>query len=390
MPPKKKEGGGKKGKKSEKNKGEKQPQVTAREAILAFQIQVKERDLAKLTEEFRVLKEKNHKLRYRNEQLKKEQQEHIKTLLKQSKENEKEVEQITVVKQEEVEKALANKINKMKELIVEQDEIKKEIKDLMTQIEETNKYIATRNDYRNDGQLVHGHQISVLRKKLSDMESSFQEVSTHLDRSLKIAKEEIDQQAQSTLTTQKKIASEEAANSIHKDDRQEIADHKWLKKEISIHARAFEDMTVIVEALERENLEIMGELFDCKVEDLNLARKFHLACVNDPDASSDEEEVYVEHGDVSGQDEIPQHDKLLDNYLNFDDEDYLDSPRLGPMELQLLAVVGTKMPVYENRSSQLQLISANNETGGQNLDYTDSETEIWPISENMLRKLAMK
>jgi hypothetical protein len=31
-------------------------------------------------------------------------------------------------------------------------------------------------------------------------------------------------------------------------------------------------MTVIVEALERENLEIMGELFDCKVEDLNLAR----------------------------------------------------------------------------------------------------------------------
>jgi hypothetical protein len=37
MPPKKKDGGGKKGKKSEKNKGEKQPQLTAREAVLAFQ-----------------------------------------------------------------------------------------------------------------------------------------------------------------------------------------------------------------------------------------------------------------------------------------------------------------------------------------------------------------
>ena len=56
-----------------------------------------------------------------NEQLKKEQQDHIKTLLKQAKENEKEVEQIAVVKQEEVEKALANKIQIMRELIVEQD-----------------------------------------------------------------------------------------------------------------------------------------------------------------------------------------------------------------------------------------------------------------------------
>ena len=36
MPPKKKEGGGKKKKKSEK-KGDKQPQLTAREAVLAFQ-----------------------------------------------------------------------------------------------------------------------------------------------------------------------------------------------------------------------------------------------------------------------------------------------------------------------------------------------------------------
>lgn len=71
----------------------------------------------------------------------------------------------------------------------------------------------------------------MLRKKLSDMDSSFQEVSAHLDRSLKIAQEEIEQQAQSTLTIEKKIASEEAANSINKDDRQEIADHKWLKKE---------------------------------------------------------------------------------------------------------------------------------------------------------------
>jgi hypothetical protein len=42
-------------------------------------------------------------------------------LLKQSKESEKEVEQITVVKQEEVEKGMADKIRIMRELIAEQD-----------------------------------------------------------------------------------------------------------------------------------------------------------------------------------------------------------------------------------------------------------------------------
>ena len=56
-----------------------------------------------------------------NEHLKKEQQDHIKTLLKEAKENEKEVEQMMVVKQEEVEKAVANKIQIMKKRIVEQD-----------------------------------------------------------------------------------------------------------------------------------------------------------------------------------------------------------------------------------------------------------------------------
>lgn len=37
MPPKKKGGGGKKEKKPGKNKGDKQPQLTVREAVLAFQ-----------------------------------------------------------------------------------------------------------------------------------------------------------------------------------------------------------------------------------------------------------------------------------------------------------------------------------------------------------------
>ena len=58
---------------------------------------------------------------FKNEQLRNEQKEHIKTLLKQAKENDKDVEQTTVVNQEEVEKTLYDKISNMKELIPEQE-----------------------------------------------------------------------------------------------------------------------------------------------------------------------------------------------------------------------------------------------------------------------------
>ena len=60
------------------------------------------------------------------------------------------------------------------------------------------------------------------------------------------------------------------------------------------------------------------------------------------------------------------------------------------MDLQLLSVVGTKMPIHESRSAQMQLIGASNEAGGQNVNKTDSDSEIWPISESMLRTLAIK
>ena len=60
------------------------------------------------------------------------------------------------------------------------------------------------------------------------------------------------------------------------------------------------------------------------------------------------------------------------------------------MDLQLLSVVGSKMPIHKSTMSQLNLINGNNEIKDQNLDITDSENEIWPISEDMLRTLAIE
>ena len=42
--------------------------------------------------------------------------------------------------------------------------------------------------------------------------------------------------------------------------------------QVSIHQRGHEELSEIVEELERRNLEIMSEMFDCRVEDLKFTR----------------------------------------------------------------------------------------------------------------------
>lgn len=42
--------------------------------------------------------------------------------------------------------------------------------------------------------------------------------------------------------------------------------------QVSIHREGHADLSSIVEELEKRNLEIMSEMFDCKVEDLKFTR----------------------------------------------------------------------------------------------------------------------
>lgn len=62
-----------------------------------------------------------------------------------------------------------------------------------------------------------------------------------------------------------------------------------------------------------------------------------------------------------------------------------ESPRLGPMELQLLSVIGTKKPVHKCLSEGAVALS---ETERNNLEKTESD--IWPVSERMLQTLVIK
>ena len=66
--------------------------------------------------------------------------------------------------------------------------------------------------------------------------------------------------------------SQKAMAQLDKKDRQEVLDNDWLKREVAIHRVETEKCRKVVEDLEKENLKLMSELFECSVEDLKISR----------------------------------------------------------------------------------------------------------------------
>ncbi|MGH0155324.1 UNVERIFIED_CONTAM: hypothetical protein FKN15_029322 [Acipenser sinensis] len=103
-----------------KKKSAKDDQMTLAEAYVGFQIQLKEKEVEEFESEVKTLEEKNQRYNQR-EHLKEEQLGHIQTLLKQAKDQERELEHKEVVSKEQVEQALQDhwELEKTKEREIE-------------------------------------------------------------------------------------------------------------------------------------------------------------------------------------------------------------------------------------------------------------------------------
>ena len=79
--------------------------------------------------------------------------------------------------------------------------------------------------------------------------------------------------------------------------------------------------------------------------------------------------------------------------LHVDQISLQDSPRLGPMELQLLSVIGTRKPVLPHPSDADQEVDElaalpDSRDGSRPENYTSPLH--WPITNNMLQTLAIQ
>lgn len=70
-----------------------------------------------------------------------------------------------------------------------------------------------------------------------------------------------------------------------------------------------------------------------------------------------------------------------------------DSPRLGPMELQLLSVIGTKKPVLPHpfdADQEVKELASLPDPGDGSRPENYTSPRHWPITSNMLQTLAIQ
>ncbi|XP_072120450.1 coiled-coil domain-containing protein 83 isoform X2 [Mobula birostris] len=269
-------------KKKKGKRGGSEDKMNLAEAFLGFRFQVKETAIERFTNELKQLEEINARYREQNEQLKKEQKEHIKSLFKLAKEQEKELEHKELINTEQVEQAMKENFE-----LIRQNE--QQVQDMQTCIANVEQDILNVTEvkehwleYKNVGSVEHGKIIEFRENELLEMAKSFSEMEDHFSRTLERAKEETDKLAKKQMDEKKAIATQKAISCLGRHNRQEVKENEWLKKELKQYSMEIANIEQAVQKVEEENLEILSQLFDCQISDLNRCRNLIEICAVRP------------------------------------------------------------------------------------------------------------
>ncbi|XP_032878397.1 coiled-coil domain-containing protein 83 isoform X2 [Amblyraja radiata] len=398
-------------KKKKDNKGLGDDKSTLAEAFLGFRFQVKEAAIEKCTIKLKGLNETNARSKERNEQLTKEQKEHIKNLYNLAKVQEKDLERKELISIEQVEQAMKHKMElskqnerKLHDMQISIANVKQEILK-MTVVKE---YWL---EYKNVGSIEHVKSIKLQEDEIHEMARCFSEMKEHFRKSLAKVKDETDRLTQEQMDEKKEIATQKALSYMGKHSRQEVKENEWLKKELKQYSAEVANIEQAVQKIEEENLEILSQLFDCQLSDLKLCGNLSKTCAVEPkgrDTTLLEGEPFeIDHrGEISakpkskallaagkevaimqkqteGDEETPFRlgKSLSQNlaYLLQDDEKCLEDLECGAYEQKRLHVKGQAMLLQEAEQPSVP----------ENKKQTEpNEAEMgWPVTGTMLRSV---
>ncbi|XP_042182945.1 coiled-coil domain-containing protein 83 isoform X3 [Oncorhynchus tshawytscha] len=371
--------------------------TTLAEAFINFQLQVKRKEIHECQEEVSQLETKKQRHTELREQLKEEQLGHIKVLRKQAKEQESKLEQREVVNKEQVEQALQQNLELVRSQEKELAELRAEVIRLEEEVLVLQAERHIRQEYKMAGSQEHQQQIQHLEAELAQMQKGFQEMADNIQRSLDVTFNEIDKKT------------------VHLID-----DKKQLATELAIYTREVSITALAVQQLEEENLEHMGQLFERRLEDLQISRNVFLtqAAGLGPSDSTVQETIMkrfppdgvssspvpplhpaseawraqkqakeLERDETSGSCSEaayrPTEDPLQDlSVLLYGSQTYLQQGdmHLGPLEMKLLTVVGQALPLHPVPS----------ETPGSKGSSSAPEMlqapEDWPLTARIIHK----
>ncbi|KAG9471409.1 hypothetical protein GDO78_014913 [Eleutherodactylus coqui] len=382
----------KKGKKGTKKKKEKKkPQenkMSFAEALLAYQIQMKESQIEELLVEVKQVEDKNVRYKVRNERLKAEQSVHIKELLSEAKAQEKELEKKEVVDREQVDEVIKEKWEYIRQRQILFEELRREINGLEQQImlaeAEKNYWLQ----YKNVGSCEDAKQIHHLQEEISNIKQNFTEIDEYFRRSLEKTKHEIDKETEKKMDQTKELATQDAVNYIDEESRREIKENEWLKQQVDIYRKDVHDLEVSVSKTEKENVQLINHLFDCRLRDLKISSETFLTQAGDlelPAVGFLEAFATLELETSAGEDQghhmmlategdriyVSRNRSTTLNHPLSEENNFKESLQLGPLERKRLNVMG--------RTKQIHKQSVDTKLS----DVSDRVT--WPVTPQMLK-----
>ncbi|XP_023613148.1 coiled-coil domain-containing protein 83 [Myotis lucifugus] len=242
------------------------------EALLHYHLQIKENIVERLMVQIKNLREKNQKSHDRNGRLKDEQIWHIRNLLKELSEEKSEGLKVT---REDVETAMKEKWK------FERDQ-EQNLKDMRLQISNAEKLFLEKlsekeywEEYKNVGSAQHAKLIISLQNDINKVKENAEKMSEQYKITLEDARKRIIRDTLLQLDQKKEWATENAVRFIDKGSYREIWENDWLKKEIAIHRKEVDVLEKAIQELEEENLELIDQLFNCRLVDLKIPRQLY-------------------------------------------------------------------------------------------------------------------
>ncbi|XP_069495877.1 coiled-coil domain-containing protein 83 [Ambystoma mexicanum] len=404
-------------KEAEGKKDKNGKKMTFSEALLAFQIHIKEAAIDEYLLELKDVEEKNRRFKERNERLKAEQLVYIRDLLDEAKKQDKELSKKEVVNREQVDQAIKEKWEYIKTMESNFEEkhtrINQLAQDTVEKEFERDYWLA----YKNVGSAEHAKQIELLEMELVNIQQNLKEIEEHFRKSLETTKNKINLEVAKQIEEKKELATESAVKRIDKFSRKELKENSWLKSEVEVYRKELGDLETDVRNIEQENLKLLSELFDCRLQDLKISRNCFLTQVAGLDIPADsllgedllalewiEEPVHAKAAQkrpksakllavqkklLSVEEKLrgrkteqetckwdPASDFCLSeqitNVLYGDEQDFQAYLQLGSLELKLLSIVGQKMSIHKD--------TKNKPTKGSLHDVYDDTHAKWPIT----------
>ncbi|XP_025947588.1 coiled-coil domain-containing protein 83 isoform X2 [Apteryx rowi] len=364
-----------------------EPRSAFFEALLEFQIQIKEETIDQILLDLKQVEEKNKEYHERNDRLKDEQQTRIRHILRKLEEEEKEQDQKEIVTRDDVEESLKAKWQYVKD----KEQL---LKDLRFQIEETEQKLLVKRaerdywlEYKNVGSKTQDNKIKNLEKDIKEVKDDLHRATEYYTNALKTLKEKNDRLVEAQVKKSKEQAPENAVKHIiDKSSCRDIEENEWLKEEVKIYQKEISDLKASVYLLEEENIGLVMKLVDLRLQNLRVPRHLFLT-----QAAGLQDELpkdgmkgleHREHkaktdGDESlRKDSVPhqkekafskflpetEDEKSRDSYeelwedsftptlsslLYEDEKDFQEYLKLGPLETKLMCVVGRAMPIHK-------------------------------------------